>query len=96
MLLLSSQVITRSEGAQGTQMFVAHLSTSAALLEAFKKLPPCSNIEFLDYGNARGEEEGEKGLLRLHGSPRKKTGYFVLSRDATVRRGLSTEFPVLM
>lgn len=77
-------------------MFLAHLCTLVALLEAFKKLPPWSNIEFLDYRNAWGEEEGEKGLLRLHGSPRKKTGYFVLLRDATVRRSLSTEFPVLM
>lgn len=37
----------------------------------------------------------EKGLLRLHGNPRKKADYSVLLRDATVRRGLSTEFPVL-
>lgn len=43
-----------------------------------------------------GGRKREKGLLRLHGKPRKKTDYFVLLRDATVRQGLSAEFPVPM
>jgi len=46
-------------------------------------------------GMPGGRKRG-KGLLRLHGNPRKKRDYFLLLRDATVRQGLSTEFPVLM
>lgn len=46
-------------------------------------------------GMSRGSKR-EKGFLRLRGNPRKKTDYFVLLRDATVRQGISTEFPGLM
>lgn len=76
-------------------MFLAHLCKLAALQEALKNCRLGQILSFWIRGMPGGKKR-EKGLLRLHGNPKKKTDYFVLLRDATVRQGLSTEFPVLM
>lgn len=94
MLLLSSQVITSSEGARGALTFLAHLCKLAALQEAFTTLLPWPNIEFLDCEYARGEEERE-GSSEAEWKAQEENRLFLL-RDVTVRQGLSTEFPVLM
>ena len=92
MLLLSSQVITPSEGAQGTLTFLAHLCKLAALQEAFKKLPPWSNIEFLDYGNAWGEEEAA-GTSEAAWKPQKENRLFCSFEGCDCETGLINRIP---
>lgn len=72
-----------------------HIPVNQQPFRRLKKLLPWSNIAFLDYRGAWGEEEKE-GTSEAAWKAQTANRLFCSLRDVTVRQGLSTEFPVLM